>query len=204
MAGRTVIDFTNVKEPPKFRSGKEKSMTKKQIRARARRRGKISQAELNTLYKPVSDWDEEELARGRPRAKDGTFRGPAPGWVSRAIHEEAIARFRGVVESEMRQEVLVALKTVHTILKNEDIDEKGRPVISPSTKLEAAKFLLEHTVGKPTQRVETDISVRLQGLLAVATAGPINGAVDSLALPPGVDYEAAFGHDDEIVDAELT
>lgn len=202
MAKRQVMDFTDVKTEPTFKNGKTKKMNKKQIRARARRHARISEAELNKLYKPIEEWDEEELARGRPRAADGTFRGKSPSWITRQMHEEAMARFKSLVESDVRQHTVEALKTVQWILANEDVDDKGKLVIPPSTKLEAAKFLIEHVIGKPTQRTETDISVRLQALLAVATAGPINGGADALALPPGADYEAAFG-DSDVYDAEV-
>ena len=200
MVKRQVVDFTDVKDDPTFKNGKTKKMNKKQIRARARRHARISEAELNKLYKPIDQWDEEELARGRPRAADGTFRGKSPSWITRQMHEEAMARFKSLVESDVRQHTVEALKTVQWILANEDTDEKGKLVIPPSTKLEAAKFLIEHVIGKPTQRTETDISVRLQALLAVATAGPINGGADALALPPGADYAEAFGEDDDTYD----
>src|SRR5690606_22032388 len=112
------------------------------------------------------EWDEEELARGRPRAQDGSFRGAAPKWITRELHEQAMARFKGIVEGRMREETVTALGVVNAILQNDDVDDRGKPAVSASTKLEAAKFLIEHAVGKPTQRVEQDISVRLQGLLA--------------------------------------
>lgn len=192
MAKRTIMDFTDVDGPPKFNNGKEKSLTKKQIRARARRHAKISEAEFNLLYKPIEEWDEEELARGRPRAADGTFRGQAPNWITRELHEQAMARFKGIVEGRMRQETVNALDVVRRILENDDLDDRGRPAVSASTKLDAAKFLLEHAVGKPTQRVEQDISVRLQGLLAMATAGPVNGGVETFALAEGMEDEDDF------------
>lgn len=201
MAKRTVIDFTDVKEPPTFKGlGRPKSMSKKQIRARARRHQKISEAELDKLYKPVEEWDEEELARGRPRASDGTFRGQSPSWITRQLHEEAMARFKGIVEGKMRERTVDAMKTVHWILSNEDVDEKGKPIIPASTKLDAAKFLIEHAVGKPTQRQEVDISVRLQALLATATTSAFNDGAHALSLPPGADYEAAFGEDDDVAE----
>jgi hypothetical protein len=192
---RRVIDFEPDKELPKFRNGTPKSMNKKQIRARARRAQRITERELDALYKPMEEWDEEELARGRPRSADGSFRGAAPRWITRKMHEDAMAQFKGIVEGRMREETVTALQVMHNILDNNDIDEKGRPVVSASTKLEAAKFLLEHVVGRPTQRQEVDVSVRLQALLATATAGPLADGAETFALPPGGAYE-------EIVDAE--
>ena len=192
---RRVIDFTDEKEAPKFANGKEKSMSKKQIRARARRHARISEAELEQLYKPFDEWDEEELARGRPKAADGTFRGKSPNWITRKMHEEAMARFKGIVEGRMREETVTALSVVRDILVNDDVDEKGRPAIPPSVKLQAATFLIEHVVGKPTQRQEVDVSVRLQALLASATASPLADGAESFALPAGIAYE-------EIIDAD--
>lgn len=196
-AKRRVIDFTDTKEPPKFRNGKEKTMTPKQIRARARRHQKITEAELNELYKPIGEWDEEELARGRPRAADGTFRGKAPQWITRQMHEEALSRFKHVVEGKMRGETVTALTIIHSILTSKDVDEKNKPIVPAGTKLDAAKFLIEHVVGKPTQRQEVDVSVRLQALLAMATASPLDEGVGALSMAPGLAYEAAFGDDDD-------
>lgn len=184
-AKRKVIDFTDA-EVPKYKTGTERVMTPKQIRARARRAGKIHAAELEKLYKPIEEWDEEELARGRPRAKDGTFKGASPSWITREMHEAAMARFKGIIEGKMRGETVTAMALLHSILTNEEVDEKGRPVVNASTKLDAAKFLIEHAVGKPTQRQEMDISVRLQGLLAAATAGPVNAGYEQFLAIPGV------------------
>lgn len=205
-AKKVVIDFSDEKEPPAFKNlggTRQKSMSKKQIRARARRGMKITQAELEKLYKPMEEWDEEELARGRPRASDGTFKGASPTWISRSMHEQAMARFKGIVEGRVRQETVTALNVVHNIMGNEDVDEKGRPAVPAGVKLDAAKWLIDHAIGKPTQRQEVDVSVRLQALLAVATAGPLADGAEALALPPGLDYEAAFADDDDILDAEV-
>jgi hypothetical protein len=168
---KQVMDFTDA-DVPEYKTGTKKVMSKKQIRARARRAGKIHKEEMEKLYKPLEEWDEEELARGRPKASDGTFRGSSPQWITREIHEAAMTRFKGIIEGKMRGETVEAMKLIHKVLTDDEVDEKGRPLVSAGTKLDAAKFLIEHAVGKPTQRVETDISVRLQGLLAVATVGP--------------------------------
>lgn len=202
MAKVRVIDFTNVKEPPTTKDGTELQMNKKQIRARARRHARISEAEFDKLYKPVDQWDEEELARGRPRASDGTFRGASPKWITREMHETAMGRFKQIVEGKMREETVTALGVVHSILANSDTDEKGKPLVNASTKLDAAKFLVEHVVGKPTQRQEVDISVKLQALLATATVGMADGNME-LPSAQTPDYAAVFGEDDEPIDAEV-
>lgn len=140
----------------------------KQIRAKARRQNQ----KIQDLYKPFEEWDEEELAQGRPRASDGTFRGPKPAWISRQVHEEAVRVFTEKVQSEMRGIIPTALTTVQMILESTETDKRGRPVVPYGVKLDAAKWVVEHLVGKPTQRVEADISVRLQGMLANVMVTP--------------------------------
>lgn len=153
---------------------------KKQIRAKARRKAKGKkirrmEREISELYKPIEQWDDEELARGRPRNSLGTFAGPAPGWVKRDVHEEAISRFKEVAGSDMRALVPTAIKRVQTILEMEGEDDKGRPLVPPSVQLDAAKWVVEHLVGKPTQRLEADISVKLQAILAGVMVGEDGG-----------------------------
>lgn len=144
---------------------------RKQLRARARRAQKtkkIRQLEkaISETYKPITEWDDEELARGRPRCVDGTFRGPAPSYITRDVHEEAISRFKDVASSDLRALVPTALMTVKMLLESEATDDKDHPLVPPSVKLQAAQWVVEHLVGKPTQRTEMDISVKLQAVLA--------------------------------------
>lgn len=150
------------------------SNEKKQIRKRIRRANKVSREDLLLLYdgKPIEEWDHEELARGRPRAADGTFKGSKPAWIDRAMHEQIVKRFEEIVREEMNGHTVDALSVIGRILDNEEIDEKGKPQVSASTKLDAAKFLVEHVIGKPKQRTETDISVKLQGILGHAIVNP--------------------------------
>lgn len=213
-----VVDFTNADlkpngkplidpqgRPPEKQGGRPaKSLSPKQIRARARRAAQITEDQLEQLYsKPLEEWDAEELARGRPRAKDGTFKGKAPSFITRALHEEIMKRFEGIVRTEMNVHTVAALQVVGKILENEDEDEKGRPVVPAGTKLEAAKFLIEHILGKPKQRVETDISVKLQGILGHAMVNPTldqpgqfeltQGYVEAESWEEEVDTEADDG-----------
>jgi len=92
--------------------------------------------------------------------------------MSRQVHEEAIKRFTDLVHSDMRAIVPTAIETVRFILENEAVDRRGRPLVPMSTKLDAAKWVVEHLVGKPTVRVEADISVRLQSLLGAVMVSP--------------------------------
>lgn len=198
-ASTAEIDFSDIPDEdlPRFSSGKMKKLTPKQIRARARRAAKkgdesMTQA-LVLLHKPIEEWDEHELARGRPRAADGTFKGKTPEWIPRALHEQAMDRFRDVIRGDLNSHTLLAVQTVKWILENEEVDEKGRPIVPPASKLDASKFLIEHLLGKPKQEVKQDISVKLQGILLNATvAGPSSGE------PAALDVESwEYGDDDE-------
>ena len=162
---------------PKPVNSEGKLLTRKQIRARARRRmaraSKVmTDEEFDYMFKPVEEWDLEELARGRPRNLQGNFRGAKPQWITRDVHERSMDLFRQAVKTEMHSATPDAMNAVRWIVNNEEVDEKGRPIIPPSTKFQAAAFLLEHVVGKPTQRIENDLSVKLQGILGVVMANP--------------------------------
>lgn len=185
---------------------------KKQIRRRVRRRGVISLEEFETLYKPLDEWDDEELARGRPRDKNGGFSGAAPMWITRQMHEEILNRFKKVVKRDMRKNTLTALTVVHHILTDQRVDPKGKPLVPASTRLDAAKFLIEHEIGKPTQEVKSDVSIKLQAVLANVTASPVDG-VGAAALVQGPenqygtaqDFADAYGigPGSDVVDAEV-
>lgn len=192
-----------------------KMLTPKQIRARARRKGKraniMSDQELEYLYqKPVADWDLEELGHGRPRNAQGNFKGPKPKWINTAVHEEAMEKYRAAVKSKMNETTVDALGLIKDLIGNDDVDDKGKPIVPASTKLDAAKFLIEHVVGKPTQRIEGDISVKLQGILGQVMVNPteLTGGNQGyeVAHYPGITMElgqAQDGDDDDYIDAEL-
>lgn len=192
------------REPPRTADGK--LLTPKQIRARARRRGKrseiMSDQEIEYLYqKPLDEWDMEELAHGRPRNSRGQFSGPAPKWITAAVHEEAMEKYTAAVKTDMRATTKDALGVLNWIINNDEVDEKGKLVIPAGTKLDAAKFLIEHVVGKPTQRIESDVSVKLQGILGQVMVNPseIIGGKQSYDYGhfPGITMELAESTDEE-------
>lgn len=180
-----------------YKSGKPKSPSKKQLRARARRQmakgGRPAPDTVQALYgKPLEEWDAEELARGRTRDKNGTFSGRAPKWMTREMHEQAMEQFKTLVASEVRAHTFKAAEVFGQLLENDEVDEKGRPVVPPGVKADVAKFLYEHLVGKPKQPISADINVKLQGILA-------NVMVDATG-------EASSTHraiEADIVDAEI-
>jgi len=166
----------------------------------------LTEQEQEYLYqKPIEDWDLEELARGRPRNSKGTFSGPKPKWINAQVHEQAMERYTAAVKTDMRATTVDALGAIKWIVQNEDVDDKGKPIVPVSTKLEASKFLLEHVVGKPTQRIESDVSVKLQAILGQVLVNPadIPGAQYQLGHMPGVTMPLAAASDEiegEVVD----
>lgn len=172
----------------------------------------LSTAEKNIRYKkPLDEWDAQELARGRPRDARGGFSGPKPAWVSAEVHEEAMDRFKSIVRSGMRVAAVDAVELVQSLLNDDSTDNRGRPLVSAGTKLQAATFLIEHMVGKPTQRIESDVSVKLQGILATVMMNPTDMASGNY-LPghlPGITMELAAlavdegDDDDDYINGEL-
>lgn len=172
-----------------------KLLTPKQIRARARRKAKksrrevISQQDFEALYKPIEEWDLDELAHGRPRNIDGDFRGRKPKWITREVHERAMEMFIELTKSEMSALTPTALDSLRWVLTSDETDERGKPIVPASAKNQASMFLLEHVVGKPKQQVQQDISVKLQGILGAVMVNPN----EALAAPEqgGMGYNVA-------------
>lgn len=154
----------------------KKVMTPKQIRARARRGGgmdRLSAREKDALLrKPMDQWDIEELARGRPRDKNGNFTGQAPTWITREMHEKSIDLFKDMIRTDMQSHTVRAMEVLRDVLDNEDEDDRGKPTVPAGVKVDVAKFLLEHLIGKPTQPIQADISLKLQGILGAVLVQP--------------------------------
>jgi hypothetical protein len=178
------IDMSLVREPwrgakmnpPKRRPYASHDPDLKKARKKAQRKirkGQLISAEgIKELWKPIEEWDDEELARGRPRDMGGGFRGRKPTWVTPEVHEAALDRFKLIIREGMNASTHKAIKVVENILENEEVDRRGKPIVSFATKFQAATFLIEHVLGKPKQHTEMDISVKLQGILANSIITP--------------------------------
>jgi hypothetical protein len=153
-----------------------KKMTPKQIRARARRRGGMDQLSATEqkamLGKHIEEWDLEELARGRPRDKNGHFTGVAPKWITREMHEKSIELFKTMIRTDMQSHTVLAMDTIKELLQSEEVDDKGKPTVPAGVKADLSKFLIEHLIGKPTQPIEGDINLKLQGILGAVLVQP--------------------------------
>lgn len=214
------INFTNVQDLRQHPTGNSqedfakrkpisaegKLLTPKQIRARARRKNKrnqtLTQQEMEHLYnKPIEEWDLDELAHGRPRNARGHFKGPKPQWITTAVHEKAMELYTSAIKTGMRSMTVDVMGVMKDLIINDDVDEKGKPIVPAGVKADLGKFFIEHVVGKPTQRVENDVSVRLQAILGHVLVNPADMAQQSKNFVPGhfpgVTMELAAGDMDD-------
>jgi hypothetical protein len=87
----------------------------------------------------VADLDEEELARGYPRAADGSFRG-APVVIPRAIHNRMIRELFDRAGAKLRENLTGAVETMTQIALDKNND--------PKVRLDASKWIVERLMGK--------------------------------------------------------
>lgn len=211
-----IVDFSEAELSPdedaRPMNAKGRLMTGKQVRSRARRILKSGRKLDDETFeawagKPIDDWDLEELSRGRPRDASGTFRGKPPQYMPRAVHERIADRFKMLIKDQLNQNAVQALGVISNLILSEDFDEKGKPLVPASVKLDASKWLVEHVVGKPVQPTQTDVSVKLQGILGAVMVNPTVDAdhpdmADVPALPRGYT-PAHFGTRGEaVIDVE--
>ena len=132
----------------------------RQIRNRLRRGSANITADIEMLYsKGLEDWDWEELARGMPRNKLGTFSGKAPKWITPMVQIEAKRRLLSQVHGEMAVYLSDAIKTVVSLMGSTKLDDNGRPIVDAKTKLAAATFIIEHLIGKPQSALTIEAKV---------------------------------------------
>lgn len=144
-----------------------------QIRRRLRRGKNLEQdlelyAQYHHSFKPVAEWDLEELAHGKPRNRKGDFRGKPPMWVTDAIIKEARRRLVDHTNAMIGSQVQFAVQTMIKLIKNEEIDDKGRPVVDAGTKMKACMFIIEHVKGKAKEIVEIDATDMTKKMIAAA------------------------------------
>jgi hypothetical protein len=211
-----VVDFSEADRSPEEDArplnAEGRLMTGRQVRSRMRRKIQKGQKVDDETFdawagKPIDDWDIEELSRGRPRDARGGFRGKPPKYMPRAVHERIAERFKMLVKEQLNQNAVQALGVVGNLITNTDTDDKGKPLVPASVKLDASKWLVEHVVGKPVQPTQTDVSVKLQGILGAVMVNPTldqdhPDMADVPALPRGYT-PAHFGtRGESIIDVE--
>jgi hypothetical protein len=176
------------------------------VARRAASRGRVDRvAEIATeLYKPVEEWDWEELTRGRPRTRDGRFDAATPSWLTPVVQREIERRLGVVGKQKLAEHLDVAIQTFAKLLTDDERDDRGRPLVPPAVRLQAASFIYEHLVGKATTRVEVEahtdeVFFRLAGAMVVdgTPAHPvaIGDRDDDEREAPEGDDPATIAHD---------
>jgi hypothetical protein len=168
------------------------------VRARMRKSSKNLTRDVEMLYKPVDEWDMEELARGRPRNRSGTFTGPRPTWISPLIIKEAQERLRVLTKQELSVFAGDAVRVIRELMLDDSIDDRGKPVVSDKVRMDAAKYVLDHTIGKPTNYVEVTGNVQLETLMATvlvnADGSPAHPVIDGQVVEDEFDDDEDGGN----------
>lgn len=152
------------------------------------------------VYKPVEEWDLEELAHGRPRDKKGNLlNGPTPSWITADITREAKKRLYTQVLGKVGAQVDKAIRVVIKLMESDEVDEKGRPIVDARTQLDAAKWIVEHVVGKPTAQIEVSATDEVRAMFAKAIVLD-DGRVDSHLVVEGevVEDDSDLIGDDDV------
>lgn len=176
-----VVPFSSVMEklvPGGYVGGRPKDESKlsrnpAQIRRRLRRSSQLQDGrrdrDIEMLYqKPISDWDIEELARGRPRNSVGDFRGATGSWITPAVQQEAKRRLIDETMGKLTGHLNSAIRAVGKLITSEEVDDKGKPIVDARTRLAAAQFVIEHVIGKPKALVEIEAADFTRKLIASA------------------------------------
>lgn len=184
--------MVRAKDPSKL------SRKPEQIRRRLRRKGAAFEQDLEIYNevmsrKPVSEWDLEELARGRPRNADGKFGGVAPAWLTIHVQREAKRRLVEQTLSEMSIHVASAVRAISQLITSEEVDENGKPIVDARTRLAAAQFVIENIVGKPKAIIELNAGEEIRGAIAAAIVMDDGLPQDQ----PYVIEDVEFTQDDE-------
>lgn len=149
-------------------------MTKPRMRKRL---GATNTAILNGEV-DLKEWDEEELIRGRPRDKRGTFRGRPPTLLPREVYAELRHRTLTEFHEKVRANVLPAMDALAAMALGELEPDPAR--------IKAIQEIINRFAGKAPERVD----------VAVTEVKPWEIALQGIARDAGDD-------DHEIIDAEV-
>ncbi|WP_326561390.1 hypothetical protein [Micromonospora sp. NBC_01796] len=176
-------------------AGRELSRRPDQIRKRLARgmnvdRDYAAGVEVG-IIKPVEEWDPAELAHGRPRASDGSFRGATPKWITPKVIAEAQRRLKSRARGLLLEHVESAAKVLGELMRDPNTDDRVRADI--------AKFTIDHAIGKAQIKVDADISVGPRDFLvqAIMVEDEHGQLVDAHPVVDGQFYETDDEEDDD-------
>ena len=131
---------------------------------RLQRAGEKQERERDRLFaergwRPLDEWDLEELLRGTPRREDGSWpTGPRPRWIEPWLAKECMRRYKDEGLRQLLGLVPRALEVMRGILDD--------PLADLRLRYDAAKFVLEQFAGRPMQRVQAEVTEKATGFLA--------------------------------------
>lgn len=112
----------------------------------------------------VEDLDDEELARGYPRAEDGSFRG-RPSVIPTSLHQRVQRELFARAGERLRTNLIDAAETMASIAVNAELD--------PKVRMDAAKWVIERLMGKTPEVAVTLEEKAYQKLLDRMDRGAI-------------------------------
>lgn len=141
---------------------------------RIRKANKGIERDIEFIYgKPVEEWDFEELQRGRPRGPNGTFStGLRPKYLTPQVLTEARKRLKILTRDELSHYAGAAIDVLKDLMSDDREDHNGKPITPSTVKYQAATYILDQIIGRPTQAVEIEGNVKLEGLLAAIVVNP--------------------------------
>lgn len=121
-----------------------------------------------TMEQFVSELSPEELARGRLKNADGSFRGAPAKWVPAEFHKECIRELMRRGKVLYQENYIAAIEAMTQVATTPSVDVGQR--------IRAAQFVIERIEGKVPERLEVGVSEPWQEMLAgiVATV-PVEG-----------------------------
>lgn len=94
----------------------------------------------------LSDWDEEELRRGRRRDVNGGWRGKDPVIVPKAVHDELVKRTLAKANKLLTENLEAAVTVLAEVLNDKKVDPKDR--------LKAVEMIMNRAMGREPQKIE--------------------------------------------------
>lgn len=100
----------------------------------------------------LSDWDDEELRRGRRRCRIkgsrwfGKFQGSDPIVVPKALHDELVKRTLDKANKLFQENLLAAVEVLVDLCTDTSVEPRDR--------LKAVQMITERVMGKPKDTVE--------------------------------------------------
>lgn len=186
-------------------------LSTRQTRRRARRKLEkglhLSDEEFEHLFKPLSEWSMTELAEGYPHA-DSTGKKLPSTATSSLFRGEMRERVRDELEKRVKAKLdglaIRATESLQSVLDNEEIDGRGRPVVPAGVKASTAQYVIDRMLGKPTQHIESDLSAKLTAVLGDVMVSPEVALTAQGVVPTGALLAGQRGqrqdHQDDVLE----